>query len=135
MQLPAFESGLFANCSYLKSVIVSDNIISIGEGAFWGCTSLKSMEIPEGVIFICQMAFYGCDGLLEVIIPESVISIGTYAFYGCTELSNLIIPRNAKYFGDSIVDTGKTVIYVYKDSYAEQWYRDYGLESFIHKLP
>ena len=48
--------------------------------AFWGCTSLSSVVIPENVTTIGTCAFIECKNLATVTIPESVISIGDSAF-------------------------------------------------------
>ncbi|MBR2479682.1 MAG: leucine-rich repeat domain-containing protein, partial [Clostridia bacterium] len=57
--------------------------------AFSGCTSLNSVIIPDNVTSIGERAFYSCDSLTSVPIGNSVTSIGGYAFYDCDSLSRV----------------------------------------------
>jgi M6 family metalloprotease-like protein len=70
----------------ITTVVIGNNITSIGDNAFSGCTGLTSVTIPGSVTSIGGDAFSGCTGLTSVTIPASVTSIGTYAFSGCTGL-------------------------------------------------
>ena len=51
-----------------------------------GNRHIKTFVIPEGVVFIGDAAFKGCSSLRSVTIPESVTSIGEDVFEGCTSL-------------------------------------------------
>ena len=44
------------------SVIVKDNVMSIGERAFSFCTGLTSVTFPEGLTSIGEKAFIGAKG-------------------------------------------------------------------------
>lgn len=107
----------FSNLS-LKSVIVSDNVTSIGtifsstsvesielgnkitvidDEAFRNC-ALKSILIPNSVTSIGKYAFYQCHNLISITIPDSVTSIGHGAFLECTSLKTVTIPDSVKEF-------------------------------------
>lgn len=74
-----------------ESVILPDDIISIGEYAFRK-TPLKSINIPEGVKEIATGVF--SDSKLQSLnIPETVNEIGTAAFQNCMELKSITIPN------------------------------------------
>ena len=45
-----------------------------------------SVVIPENVTSIGREAFSGCSGLTSVIIPDSLTSIRHRAFQGCSRL-------------------------------------------------
>ena len=76
----------------LPSVIDGKAVTSIGESVFnvnfvEACSNLTSIVIPDNVVSIGDYAFRGCTSLADVTIPESVISIGDSAFKGCTSLT------------------------------------------------
>lgn len=52
---------------------------SIGNSEFYACNRLTSIIIPENVESIGNHAFYGCS-LSKILIPKSVRSIGTLTF-------------------------------------------------------
>ncbi len=87
--------------SVIKSVIVEDGVISIGNWAFGSCRNLTSVTIPNSVTSIGQDAFVGCTSLTSVTIPNSVTSIGNSAFYGCSGLTGeLVIPNSVTSIGE-----------------------------------
>ncbi|MBR6185028.1 MAG: leucine-rich repeat domain-containing protein [Clostridia bacterium] len=85
----------FYNCSNMKSITFSGNVKTIAESTFWGCSSLKSIKIPSGVAIIADYAFYNCDSLATVTIPKTVREIGKYAFSN-TRLSTVTIPEGVQ---------------------------------------
>ena len=78
----------------VKSIVIEDGVISIGNNAFRGCSGLTSVTIPNSVTSIGERAFYGCSGLTSVTIPNSVTSIGGGAFSGCSGLTSVTIPNS-----------------------------------------
>lgn len=84
--------GAFAECRYLESVTIGNNVVSIGERAFL-YSSISSVTIPNSVIKIGDQAFVACSSLTSITIPNSVTSIGYSAFEDCTSLSSITIPE------------------------------------------
>ena len=82
----------FYSCNNLTSVVIPDNVTTIGKGAFCICSSLTSVTIPTSVTTIGPYAFAGCTSLTSITIPDSVTSIGNNAFAGCTSLTSITIP-------------------------------------------
>ena len=78
--------------SSLSNIVIPDSMTSIGSGAFWGCCSLSNVVVPDSVTSIGNGAFRSCSSLSNAIIPNSVTSIGNGTFYGCRSLSNIGIP-------------------------------------------
>lgn len=78
--------------SSLSNIVIPDSMTSIGSGAFWGCCSLSNVVVPDSVTSIGNGAFRSCSSLSNVVIPNSVTSIGNGTFYGCRSLSNIGIP-------------------------------------------
>ena len=83
----------FENCSSLASIVIPEWVSMIDDGAFKGCSSLTSINIPEGVTMIKNNAFSGCTSLTSINIPEGVTMIKNNAFSGCTSLTSINIPE------------------------------------------
>ena len=94
-------SYAFRYCSGLTSITIPESVTSIGERAFSACTGLTSITIPNSVTSIDKYAFSGCTGLTSVTIGDSVTSIGEGAFYGCTGLTSVTIPDSVTRIGKS----------------------------------
>ena len=68
------------NClNEIKSAVITEGIINIGDCAFSGCSSLTSIVIPDSVTGIGGSAFSGCSSLTSIVIPDSVTGIGAYS--------------------------------------------------------
>lgn len=81
----------------LKTLIMGYGLRNIGQEAFRGCKSLEKVRIPNGVETIEKYAFADCTSLTTVTIPNSVTSIGNNAFYDDLALvsvnSHISIPK------------------------------------------
>ena len=62
-------------CNVLTSVVIPNNVTSIGAYAFYSC-NLTSITIPEGVTSIVSYAFSGCSNLATVYIDSETIANG-----------------------------------------------------------
>ena len=82
----------------LQSLILPENITSIGEQAFSGCMELTSMIIPEGVISIGERAFEGCCQLATITIPSTVTTIAKNACCLCDDLCQFVVAANQETF-------------------------------------
>ena len=72
---------------YIKEVVISNDVTSIGDYAFYCYKELASITIPDSVTSIGKFAFSECSNLADITIPDSVTSIGKSAFSG-TKLYN-----------------------------------------------
>ena len=90
----------FASWRNIEKVVMSDNIVEIGNRAFGiipfinnaqGCTSLSSIILSKNIVRIGQYAFYCCTELTRINIPSKVTYIGESAFSGCL-FESLTIP-------------------------------------------
>lgn len=84
----------FCNYNDLKSVIVPDSVIDIGNSAFKSCKNLESVSLGNSVNKIGEYAFSNCVSLGSITIPESVTSIGGYALTNCVSLESITIPES-----------------------------------------
>ncbi len=92
-------SSAFAHCYSLTSVILGDCITTISSQAFQFCNNLTSVTIPDGVTTIGYCAFSSCANLTSVILGDSVITIGNYAFSNCASLTSITIPDSVTTIG------------------------------------
>jgi hypothetical protein len=81
----------FAYNKTLKSVAMSNSVVSVGDRAFIGCEKLNDITMPDNLAEIGVETFKGCVSLTRITIPENVAHIGRDAFYGCTGLSSVEI--------------------------------------------
>ncbi len=104
----------FMWCHYLKSLVIPDSVTYIGLGAFEGCSSLTSITIPDSVTTIGNCVFSGCDSLTSVTIPDSVTYIGESAFSGCSSLTSITVNEGNPVYhsdGNCLIETqSKTLI-------------------------
>ena len=91
-QTKIIYDSAFSGCSGLTSIVIPDNVTSIGRYAFSDCSGLESVTIGDGVTSIGNGVFYGCGDLISITIPDSVTSIGGDAFRGCNDLTSITIP-------------------------------------------
>ncbi len=84
-------AGSAFSYSEISSIIIPDNVISIGNSAFESIDELSSITWGANLTEIGEFAFAWCDGLVEITIPNSVKSIGNSAFYQCHNLRTAIL--------------------------------------------
>ena len=82
----------FACMPNLSTVYINSGVQTIGEGAFGQCSNLSDVMIEGNLTSIGSSAFVDCSVLDNLTIPSTVTSIGSSAFSGCTALSTINIP-------------------------------------------
>lgn len=85
-----WQPGAFDRCKNLSAVVLSSNLMHIGDYTFYDCASLTTITIPDKVVYIGDYAFSGCASLTTVTIPENVDKIGYCAFSDCGLLSKRV---------------------------------------------
>ncbi len=78
----------FCNCTLMESVTCT-NVTTIYESTFEGSTALKSVNISDGILTIEKYAFRNCAALETVNIGKTLETIGEYAFDGCSLITKL----------------------------------------------
>lgn len=81
--------------SKISQVILSSNLITIGDKAFYNCINLKNITIPRNVTEIGDAAFYNCKSINKLIFEENskIRQIGYRAFGNCSNIEELNIPE------------------------------------------
>ena len=85
----ATDFAIFANCTALTSVTLTDNVEELGHIAFSGCTALTSINLPASLSVIGDKTFKGCTALTSINIPASLSTIDQDAFSDCTALKEV----------------------------------------------
>jgi Flp pilus assembly protein protease CpaA len=93
--------------SYVKTIVLTDGVTTVGDYAFYNCTNATSVArwkvfteenesstMTNTVTAIGNYAFAGCTGLTSFTIPNSVTTIGGFAFAGCTGLTSVAISNS-----------------------------------------
>ena len=91
----------FAFCSNLKNVSLNQTLTTIGEHAFFSCPLLESVVIPDNVIVIGYNAFAQCSWLTSVHIGNKVTTIGKGAFARCGRLSSVVMFNSVTSIGEN----------------------------------
>ena len=64
----------FYNCKYITSLVIPDNVATIGNSAFTWCENISKVVLGSGVSNIENSAFDGCYSLTE-ILNKSVLTL------------------------------------------------------------
>lgn len=99
-----YGESAFYCCEGLSSVVIGNNVTSLGAYAFCGCTGLTSIEISNSVTSIGNNVFSSCTGLISVNIPNSVKSLGHFVFSRCTSLTSVVLPNTLTSIGDQVFE-------------------------------
>ena len=103
----------FYECVNLTLVTIPNTVKSIGSCTFFHCSNLSSITISENVTSIGYAAFSDCSNLISISIPKNVTSIEKYVFYGCSRLSAINVEAaNENYSSDNgiLYDKHKTAL-------------------------
>lgn len=84
------------NSSAIKTVVIQEGIMAIGNGAFEDIVTLETVELAPSIESIGSYSFKGCSALLKIELPLSIKTIGYNAFEGCTRLKQITIPTHVK---------------------------------------
>ena len=83
----------------ITSVVIGNNVTSIGNHAFNSCHTITSVSLPNSVTSIGLRAFMYCSNLSTISIPTNVTSIGDYAFSNCSSFTSITIPYGVTSIG------------------------------------
>ena len=93
--LKAIPVGCFSFCfqddSNPASIVIGNNVKTIGQYAFQACRGLTSVKLSANLTNIGLRAFSSCSGLTSVTIPDSVVNLGAEAFSKCSGLKSATI--------------------------------------------
>ncbi len=131
--LTEIPTQAFMGCSNLTSVVIPDNITSIGYSAFDDCYALASINLPSTITFIDGAAFSDCRSLTSITLPEGIPSMGDWFFDNCTGLTEIIIPNSVTSIGRSAFEgcSGLTSVTIPENVTSIGSYAFFGCENLI----
>ncbi len=95
--ITAIGKDAFLDCDSIKSVVISDSIIEIGDYAFGKCSNLTEVTFGENINLTIIPKGCFCETALTTIdIPNSVITIGYEAFGYCEDLTSVNIDKDSQ---------------------------------------
>ena len=112
--IPGIAISHLPKASLESVVITSGNIDSY---AFSGCYNLTSVVVGNNVASIGDSAFYGCSKLTKIVIPDSINSIGDNAFSGCSRLTEVHIADIANWCNINFSDYDSNPLYFAQSLY------------------
>lgn len=92
----------FMGCVNVPSVVIPETVTEIGECSFAQCKNLQYLDLGNHLQMIGEGAFQECEMLPWVDIPASVTEIRANAFYRCYSLLVGNIPKTVELLGKSV---------------------------------
>ena len=100
--IPNYSSGSapwYPHRESISSIVIGDEVTSIGTYAFAGMTTPGEISIGSEVLGIGNYAFSGCTSLTDVILPEKLMIIGIRSFENCASLGSITFPNSMTRMG------------------------------------
>ena len=70
----------------------------ICERAFYGCNNMTSLIVRDNVSSIGTLAFFNCSKLATITLGSNVKEIGEQIFGGCSSLTSITVDENNEYY-------------------------------------
>ncbi len=100
-EITSIGNAAFKNHKTLTQVAINEQCTTIGQYAFYGCSALENISFNKNVTTISVSAFENCTALTNLYFNSGLTYIYNNAFRGCTGLSgDLNIPSSVSFIGD-----------------------------------
>ena len=122
-------NNVFQNCINLETVILGDNVTSIGASAFANCSSLNRVSFPnslftieanafqntalsgtlsfgDNLTFIGEGAFRDSPNIVGFVFPKNITSISANLFNGCISLTEVSFANDENSIASKISSIG-----------------------------
>jgi hypothetical protein len=96
--LTSIEDNAFS-MSKVTSVVIPEQIETIGKNAFRYCFKLKSVQLPEGLKTLDEYSFFNCTSLSEIRLPQTLETIAE-GVLSASNLKYVFIPKSVTSIGD-----------------------------------
>ena len=89
--------GKWVDNTILTSIVVGDNVESIGDDAFRQCKALTSVTLSQSLTTLGNRCFIDCAALKSITLPKSLTTVeGAYHFQRCKDLSKVDFEKGSK---------------------------------------
>ena len=130
--LSSISGSCFSGCSSLSFAKLPDSLSTISSSAFSN-TALESIVIPENVTTLGSYCFNGCKSLSDVVLPNGLTTIGEYAFYNDTALTSVYVPISVSSIGAyAFHPMGVEGSTLTLDCYAGTYAATYAYDNFLN---
>ena len=103
-QIEFFEKGVFAFCTDLEELKITDNITELPDEALLYCVNLKKLDL-NNVTRIGDYALSGCLNLTEINGIERVTDFGMYALSGCASLPKICFSDEVRIIREGLLES------------------------------
>lgn len=83
----------------IQSILLPENLVSLGQEAFSNCYTLQTITIPNKVTALESKTFVNCYNLQQVILSNILTTIGDNCFDSCKSLNDLTFPVSLTQIG------------------------------------
>lgn len=113
------NSGAFAECKNLKTILIPDKVTIIPRRCFENCTALRTAVLP-GESEILEAAFRNCSALDAIVIHDINGVYGNKAFENCTSLKNIYNPMCLNDYAYAFKNVTANMYYLQSNAYYTQ---------------
>lgn len=99
-ELKSIGNNAFENCTALQEVVFESEVTAIGEMTFSNCQTLQNITLSQSLTSLGAKAFSECVKLTTITIPDATIAIGAETFYNCISLAEVNLGSNVESIGD-----------------------------------
>ena len=85
----------------IKTVVLPNSLLSIGNQAFFNCTALVSITWSNSLLSIGSQAFQYCP-FTNLVLPNSITTINGGAFLSSNNLESVILPNSLTTLGRGV---------------------------------
>lgn len=89
----------FSYCRSIKTVIIPDTVVEIGEKTFWNCPELVDVFLPRNLVEMGVNVFENCMKLSYVQVPSSLAFIPPFTFVNCKSLEGVTLFEGLEQIG------------------------------------
>lgn len=115
----AIADGAFKDCLFLETIVLGNEIKTVGARAFENCPKLKTVVFGTSTETIKENAFNSCVALSSVSLGNGIKTVEKGAFKN-TAIKSVFFPNSIEFVDDDAFDKSITVIGS-NGGYAENW--------------
>lgn len=90
--ITAIQEGYFNNLTYLKKIVLPENLSGHFGSMFKECRNIDKIEVPSGVTTL-NGTFYNCYSVKEIRLNRGLTTIMDNTFYNTQSLKTLNLPN------------------------------------------